>query len=513
MIIKAVHVDKFRGFQNVGFNLGKQLTLIAGQNGTQKSTLLGMLTQTFSIPSSHIMHAEKPLCGGNFRSNFKDKFKLSPKYDIAKAHEWTIDFYGDTESFTIESMLRTTSTNEIRFWKKGDRSAGSGYVHFPVIFLSLKRLLPSAEESSLAEDTSIVLTDNETTFYKKWYNKILLSLDKVEKVSYLKSKNKETVGVDSDHYDWLSNSAGQDNIGKIILAIISFKRLKEKFGNAYEGGILAIDEIDATLFPGAQAKLVDALLKFCSLFSIQVIATTHSMSMIERLLDISGNVKRKDDVKLVYLKKVDKQVVVEEDLNANRLKNHLNVSLGNAVKLTVDVFAEDEECRDFSKATLGRKYTSLKYVDCTLGCENLLQLAKQKIPAFLHPNSIVVLDGDVSPQKIKNFQNFIMLPGGDSPEKVLANFLWNLSDGDSFWSEKNTNYNKQICFRDSTLEDIENCRIKAKAWYRKQKKDGVWGIGASTLYKRYFKYFPLAKQNYIDTFGEIYSEIVESKGF
>ncbi len=513
MIIKSVHVDKFRGFQDISFKLGKQLTLIAGQNGTQKSTLLGMLTQTFSIPPSHVLHGEKPLCGGNFRSNFKDKFKLSPQYDIPKSHEWTIDFHGSTESFTIESMSRSSTSGDIRFWKKGDRSAGSGYVHFPVIFLSLKRLLPSAEESSLAEDTSITLTDNETAFYKKWYNKILLSLDKVEKIAYLKSKNKETVGVDSDHYDWLSNSAGQDNVGKILLAIISFKRLKEKFGNDYEGGILAIDEIDATLFPGAQAKLVDALLKFCSLLSIQVIATTHSMSMIERLLKVSENVKRKDDVKLVYLKKVDKKIVVEEDLNANRLNNHLNVSLGNTVKLTVDVFAEDEECRDFSKATLGRKYVNLKYVDCTLGCENLLQLAKQKIPAFLHPNSIVVLDGDVSPQKIKNFKNFIMLPGGDSPEKVLANFLWDLSDGDSFWGEKNPNYNKQICFSDSTLQDIEGCRVKAKAWYRKQKKDGVWGTGASTLFKRYFKDFPSAKQNYIDAFGKIYSEVVESKGF
>ncbi len=36
MIIQKVEIARFRGFQNVGFELGTQLTIIAGQNGTQK---------------------------------------------------------------------------------------------------------------------------------------------------------------------------------------------------------------------------------------------------------------------------------------------------------------------------------------------------------------------------------------------------------------------------------------------------------------------------------------------
>ena len=42
MLIKKVHIEKFRGFHDQKFEVGSMLTAIAGQNGTQKSTLLGI---------------------------------------------------------------------------------------------------------------------------------------------------------------------------------------------------------------------------------------------------------------------------------------------------------------------------------------------------------------------------------------------------------------------------------------------------------------------------------------
>ena len=49
MLIKKVHIEKFRGFHDQEFEVASMLTAIAGQNGTQKSTLLGMITQTFTL--------------------------------------------------------------------------------------------------------------------------------------------------------------------------------------------------------------------------------------------------------------------------------------------------------------------------------------------------------------------------------------------------------------------------------------------------------------------------------
>ena len=49
MKITHIHIERFRGFQNEDFEVGSLLTAIAGQNGAQKSTLLGIITQTFTL--------------------------------------------------------------------------------------------------------------------------------------------------------------------------------------------------------------------------------------------------------------------------------------------------------------------------------------------------------------------------------------------------------------------------------------------------------------------------------
>ena len=92
MKITHIHIERFRGFQNEDFEVGSLLTAIAGQNGTQKSTLLGIITQTFTLKTEDSMRVEKPLCGGSYISAFKDKFRLSPTFDKPKGHEWTISF-------------------------------------------------------------------------------------------------------------------------------------------------------------------------------------------------------------------------------------------------------------------------------------------------------------------------------------------------------------------------------------------------------------------------------------
>ena len=37
MKITKIHIDRFRGFRDQEFELGSRITIIAGQNGTQKS--------------------------------------------------------------------------------------------------------------------------------------------------------------------------------------------------------------------------------------------------------------------------------------------------------------------------------------------------------------------------------------------------------------------------------------------------------------------------------------------
>ncbi|MGI6794972.1 AAA family ATPase, partial [Bacteroides sp. KG68] len=234
MKITHIHIERFRGFQNEDFEVGSQLTAIAGQNGTQKSTLLGIVTQTFTLKPEDPMRAEKPLCGGSYISAFKDKFRLSPIFDRPKGHEWTISFDIGVDDFTVESIKRTGDPN-VRFWKKGARQEGDGYISFPTIFLSLKRLVPMAEEAKIITDDTL-LTPEELSEFKQLHNKILIVQTPISSATTITSKNKQSIGVSTELYDWNQNSMGQDNLGKIILALFSFKRLHDKYPQQYKGG-------------------------------------------------------------------------------------------------------------------------------------------------------------------------------------------------------------------------------------------------------------------------------------
>lgn len=517
MIINKVHIEKFRGFEDSEFTLGEYVTLIAGQNGTQKSTLLGMISQPFSIKdTSHPLYGEKPLSGDNYISTFKEKFRLSPTFDIAKEHEWTLHLNNEASPFTLQSMKRSKTDPRIRFWRKGNRSAGSGYIQLPVIYLSLKRLIPLGEEkdSEVSRSDDIALTPKEVTWFSEHYQSIMINRsDSLSSVDYVTSPNKQTLAVSTNAYDWNTNSAGQDNIGKILLAVLSFKRLKEKYEDDYKGGILAIDEIDATLYPGSQIKLLDAFVTICRDFKIQVIATTHSLQLLEKADKLKKSKAKKFNT--VYLKKQDTRILIDDQLKFERIVHNLNMSLGHAVppKPKLPIYTEDKECIHFAKAMLDTALKrELNFLDVSLGCGNYLQLASKKVPSFIFPNSIVILDGDTRDKlEGKRLKNFLCLPGELNPEGMVATFLHNLPESDPFWTQKNLDYSKQYCFMDFSLDEILGSRSKAKTWYKRQLATDNWGREANLLYKAFLPTIQEEVNIFATQFKEAYEQIENAK--
>lgn len=517
MIIDSIHITKFHGFKNVGFKLGANITIIAGQNGTQKTTLLGLLGQPFSLRIHPQMKDEKPLCGGNYWSQYSEKFKLSPTFDQKGEHEWTIDSCED-EPYTVESIYRDKSNGVIRFWKKGTREKGSGYLQYPVIYLSLKRLIPIGEEAEIYSKQE-QFTEDEITLFKKLHNHILISFDKIVNTNVIESSNKTTLGVTTDTYDWMQNSAGQDNVGKIILALLSFKRLKTKYGKTYKGGILLIDELDATMYPGSQRKLLEVLQEYSSKYNIQVVFTTHSLMLLELGHEMVQQVQErkatKDSIKLIYLEKKDGSVAILEDMPFAGIVNRLKVSLSKEAATKILVYSEDSEATMVMKVLL-RGYTSkLAFSKCSFGCGNLINLMQTKVPSFCFPDSIVLLDGDVNTNetykanlaKIKK-PNWLILPTQQSPERFIAEFLDSLSDEDSFWISINQDYTRQVCFKNYRLEQILHDRVVAKRWFQEQiSYNKYW---CSKVLKAWIKSSPENAKKatlFVTSFVELYNKI------
>lgn len=486
MKITKVHIDKFRGFVNQEFEVGSQLTAIAGQNGTQKSTLLGIITQTFTIPKDNPMYGEKPLCGGNYRSAFSDKFRLSPTFDKPKEHEWTL-FFDDRDPFQIESIKRSNDTN-VRFWQKGNRSTGAGYIQYPTIFLSLKRLVPLAEENQVNTNEQL-LTSDEISKFKDLHNRILITNKEITSAVGISSTNKQSMGVNTALYDWNQNSMGQDNLAKILLALFSFKRLKDKYPS-YRGGILAIDELDATMYPASQVELLKVLRKYASELNLQIVFTTHSISLLKAVDELSQeartHINTSNQIRLIYLKRFDDNVFIKSDVDFNGIILDLNVVAvtpkRNRNKITV--YTEDKETEMLVKAILKTKANCLRFVDVPLSCSMLVELVTKSIPAFSYPYSIVFLDGDVRTnksyvKKLSDAPNVLLLPGNESPERLIAKYLYNLSDENLLWNNISNGYTKQVCFREIHYDQIfaagEPGRQKAKEWFNSQLQ--YWGRG------------------------------------
>lgn len=513
MKITRVNIKRFRGFHEQEFELGSQLTAIAGQNGTQKSTLLGMITQTFSIPKDNPMYGEKPLCGGSYRSAFSDKFRLSPIFDKPKEHEWSL-FFDNGQQFEIESIVRTGDPN-VRFWRKGSRDKGDGYIQFPTIFLSLKRLVPLAEENSVKTDDTL-LTPTEVEKFKELHNKILISNTKITSTTGISSTNKQSVGVSTSLYDWNQNSMGQDNLAKILLALFSFKRLKDKY-SSYQGGILAIDELDATMYPASQVELLKVLRKYASDLNLQIIFTTHSISLLKVVDELCKEVKQRSEtsnqIRMIYLKRSDENVLIKRDVDFNGIVLDLNVTAiaprRNKNKITV--YVEDKETELFVKAILKTRSNCLKFVNATLPCSMLIEMVSKAVPAFCYPYSIIFLDGDVRKhnadmRKLANAQNVLLLPGNESPERLLARFLFNISDSDALWGSLSLGYTKQVCFREISYEQIfalgEQGRQNAKRWFNLQLQ--YWGKGGVKVLNPFFSKI----QQDVDTFKEEYEKMI-----
>lgn len=160
---------------------------------------------------------------------------------------------------TLFDGIEETEKNELqlKLYASQDRSKGRPVlrgnndrnVTHPVIFLSVGRLIPISQRRKYTSSEDRYIKNNERVILG-YTNKILLQNS--TKLTSTTGDVESLVG-HNDNYDHESISVGEDNVGQIVRALLSFAKLKDEFLN-YAGGILLIDEADAGLFPAAQIE-------------------------------------------------------------------------------------------------------------------------------------------------------------------------------------------------------------------------------------------------------------------
>ena len=487
MIISRLEIEQFRMMKNQSFDLGEDITAIVGQNGTMKSTLLGMIGEPFRFQDTKDSDGGSytTIDGKQFQLKFSDAFKFSDGpggKERAGDHVWyaVIDpaIFPDVRYRAFTAPRGSIAENSIRTWAGANKASGQKHAQVPVIYLSLKRLIPIGEERKIVHNP-ISLTAEESAFFEKHHRNILLLSQKMEQVEFVTSANKSTLGFVTEKYDSLTNSAGQDNVGKLLLAILSFMRLKKALGGDYKGGLLLVDEIDATLYPAAQIQMVRSLLRFCHSLQLQVVFTTHSPDILRALYTEEAA----RTCKVLYLETRDEETFIYENLPLKMMLAHLRAEAVSEHVRKVKVFSEDESTRIFLKALLPSALKKrLDIVDVSLSEGTLNSLRKAKLPDFLE--SVIVYDGDINVNAPKyKADNSVALPGGYAPEVVFFKFLKGLSEKDEFWSPQPGGYTHQICFKG--FESENGSVEQAKKWFRREKT--TFGRGCTKLVRRWEK--------------------------
>ena len=491
MIIKDIQIEQFRAFEQASFSLGKRITAISGRNATQKTTVLGMIGQPFTISSRNPIYGCKTIDGFNFRSQFKEKFKISPSHDIIGQHRWTLNLHNGIHTqnyYIVESIARKQGQREatLRFWNAESRASGAGYIQLPVYFLSLSRLFPIGE-SGKTKSMPPELTAEELDYCVTNYRTILSIQQTPGDVSIGIEKGTASrmfSGVSDGVHDIFTNSAGEGNITKIILAVLSFKRLKEQYPRDYKGGLLLIDELDATLYGFSQKALVDYLWTAANEFKIQIVLKqVNKYQRKERQqkgieLPLSAY-----DSAIVYLEPqydaegkrmiTSKNISTTNDLNS--ILNDINLAVPSSGS-KINVYCEDNRAIAFVEHVL---FTALginldlymNFVEINLGWTNYIQLYEKSVPEFC--NNLIILDGDVLSKReyrskehiISDAGNFLFLPL--TIEKSLFETLKNHEQFNRFKesSARSTPLNYDICFNEWPLEVERYNTNDFKKWF------------------------------------------------
>ncbi len=462
------------------------VTAIAGHNATGKSTLLGIIGNACELKATQ----GKTVTAGQFKTEFSELFKGSQKHD-ATGQIGTLSISDNGKDTEISLRVawqkyKKQSKDLDRFriipkWTRKNRSVTEGKYPLPSLYLGLSRLYPLGETPTdeVKKKRKLgAMSDADRDWLYKTYNDILTLCEPIESISNFSINKKVSGGINTSKYDYLTNSSGQDNLMQILYALLSFKLLSKKMKSQWKGGVLLIDEIDATLHPVAQIRLLDIILSICENIGLQAIFTTHSLQLLEHLNAKMSRKGKKDNI-INYLTTANRDLEVHVNPDQQFINNDMMIenSLKKINRKKVVVYSEDAETRWFIEKILEDYKRYVKIVNMNFGCEQAKKWMKTDPEYF--KNILFILDGevDISPENSisgEQLRNFIVLPGGAPPEQVLHDYLLKLKSGHAYLSE-NSKFGVTLRFFETNsinsdnYKNIERKRERSKKWFNDNK--------------------------------------------
>lgn len=475
-MIQKIHVVKYRKLSDIDITLSKNVNIISGTNGTCKTSLLHIISNSFQALNRNCAWVTDPTCLNiikQINSVMNPKIESLTKGD--KTHNdpangvegtiFSVDYYGHTP---IEFRRHNSKLNARYAVKPYYRPGTTEKLPFcPVIYLGLARLYPFGEYlndgalQKLRKNLPQTYQDEIAELYR---NLSGISISSVSPQRMGDIKTRAEFKSSQDGVDSNTISAGEDNLFIILSALISLKYYFNNITSTKEvESVLLIDEFDATLHPSLQERLLEIFRRFSSDYKIQIVFTTHSLSTVEVAL------KKHDNV--IYIVDNISNAVIMDEPDIYKIKRHLMGITGDDIYSgkSIPLFTEDKEARLFLEvlfdyfAETHEDFVKVKnyfhFVDASVGATNLRAIFSDSYLLQTTMKCACILDGDQTVDKGDLNKYIITLPGGDSPEKVIMTYAQTIYDNDaSFWTDPlilELNYGK-VHFRDEVKPDIDN---------------------------------------------------------
>lgn len=381
--IKSIKITNIHGWTGQEMIFKFPVVAIVGENGIGKSTFLKASVCAYKNESG--------------KTFYPSNMFVKTQWDESALSGATIEY--KVRQGTEEKSLRWRKTKDWGFTPKQGKPSRN------VFYLDISRTLPLDATAGYAKIAKLANEEAGT--------ETLLTEETVRKLSYVlghQYNNARFVGTNVDtnreiglltkNYGEISQfhqGAGEDSI-------LDLFRLLQNIPNQ---SLLVIDEVENSLHPQAQRRLVKYLLELSRVKKLQIILSTHSPFVLEELPSIA---------RIMLIQLAEKKDILYDVSSSFALS-----TIDDVPHPELYVFLEDDEAVTFFweilKTDSDHYYEySNKISARSVGSYSVVNTLHQLGTSNKLPyKNLCIVDGDVS----KNNSSCLSLPGTQAPERQV----------------------------------------------------------------------------------------------
>lgn len=377
-MLESIKIANLRGWAGQTVDFKFPFTAIAGENGVGKSMLLQAAASAYQAKNED-------------QTKFQSDFFPDTTWDTIKSAEleYRVRDGSQIKNYSVKKTLNRWRGLQERHTRD-------------VIYLDLGRIQPLAGRQGYSALAKPQFREVEIECFSDAKSERFASIigRKYNAVRFARTEkdNKRWVPVVSlgdDEYSGFHQGSGEASIAALLRRDIP------------NNSLLLIDEIEASLHPRAQRRIIRDLARLCRTNSLQIIVTTHSPYVLDEFPQEGRICIVKSGADRIVLTGISSRFAMTQMDDENHPE--------------IDLYVEDDAAKDWVEEIVSRADRELVR-RCSIrpygSCEVGKSLGIMKLNRRFERPTLVFLDGDQATS-----HGCKVLPGGMAPERLVFSNL------------------------------------------------------------------------------------------